>query len=126
MNPSFFDQMFQKNSQNTNQKPTGRVDILYTSIVLWGIFFYPFLIVGIPLVLCFRYKNRKEYHEHLGQLDYESFFTRHFSTFVFAAGITFFLNATLFFFVIPEAYLSCYLLFHRCGGFNTSVPPLTH
>lgn len=111
MNPSFFDQIFQKNSQNINQKPTGRVDILYTSIVLWGIFFYPFLIVGIPLVLYFRYKNRKEYREHLGQLDYESFFTRHFSTFVFASGITFFLNVTLFFFVIPEAYLSCYLLF---------------
>ncbi|MGM0208475.1 hypothetical protein IGI96_002995 [Enterococcus sp. DIV0421] len=111
MNLSFFDQTFQKNHHNANQKPTGRVDLLYTSIVFWGIFFYPFLIVGIPLVLYFRHKDRKEYREHLGQLDYESFFTRHFSTFVLAAIITFVLNAMLFLFVIPEAYLSCYLLF---------------
>lgn len=98
-------------NQPDKEPPKSKYRQLLLVLMIVGILFYPFLIVGvIPLVIV-QMIDRADQQQHVYDMDYSSFIKRYNTRFIVLSLLLMLVNIASFILVIPRGYLSCYILF---------------
>ncbi|MHC5250361.1 P-loop NTPase family protein [Enterococcus sp. LJL90] len=111
MNDTFRLNQNQKKQSDTPPKKLTLYQQIVRVLLVIGVFFYPFFIVGGCLFSVFRIVVKVLDKQHTGEFEYIPILKRHTASWILAAVIGFIVNCFLFVFVWPRGYLSGYLFF---------------
>lgn len=97
--------------QKIQEKEQGRLQKITMYLIFYFALTYPFTLIGFIPYLIFRSLNKKDLDQHIGELEHVSLLEKKLPIFMIGASFFLILNLILLFLVMPNAYLSNYLLF---------------